>query len=328
VGDTLELDLRGAKKVNQAWIMEDTRGGHRIRSYALEGRNAAGQWQTLAEGSSVGHKRIEVFAEATVDKLRLRITKHVGTPIVRDLAAFHADGIESVNLVRALTEGKPTTASSTHSAPYVPGMGTDGSAQTRWGAKDADTNAWLEVDLGQPQSFGKVVIRELGDRIRGFVIEYRNDTNAAWQAAFSGGAVGRHYTREFPAATGRYTRLRVVQGGKLGPTLWEFELWPGPSASSPCGQWESGATTVRLDLTAHIKMPATYEVTVGPVKIASARLLFNGAELPPEDAVVKDGRVIVRQTQQVTAQTRTELELTFAPGASAGNAAIRMVSEK
>jgi hypothetical protein len=326
VGDTLELDLRGAKKVNQAWIMEDTRGGHRIRSYALEGRNAAGQWQTLAEGSSVGHKRIEVFAEATVDKLRLRITKNVGTPIVRDLAAFYADGIESVNLVRALTEGKPTTASSTHSAPYVPGMATDGSSQTRWGAKDADTNAWLEVDLGQPQSFGKVVIRELGDRIRGFVIEYRSDTNAAWQVAFSGGPVGRHYTREFPAATGRYARLRVVQGGKLGPTLWDFELWPATSA--PCGQWESGATSARLDLTPHIKMPATYEVTVGAVKIASARLLFNGAQLPAEDCVVKEGKVIVRQTQQVTTQTKTELELTFAPGAPAGNAAIRMTTER
>jgi alpha-L-fucosidase len=328
VGDTLELDLRGAKKVNQAWIMEDTRGGHRIRSYALEGRNAAGQWQTLAEGSSVGHKRIEVFAEATVDKLRLRITKNVGTPIVRDLAAFYADGIESVNLVRALTEGRPTTASSTHSAPYVPGMATDGSSQTRWGAKDVDTNAWLEVDLGQPQSFGKMVIRELGDRIREFVIEHRSDTNAAWQVAFSGGPVGRHYTQEFPAATGRYARLRVVQGGKLGPTLWEFELWPGKDAGSPCGGWAKGAASARLDLTPHIKMPATYEVTVGAVKIASARLLFNGAQLPAEDCAVKEGKVIVRQTQQVTTQTKTELELTFAPGAPAGNAAIRMTTER
>jgi hypothetical protein len=328
VGETLELDLRGAKKVNQAWIMEDTRGGHRIRGYALEGRNASGQWQTLAEGISVGHKRIEVFADATVDKLRLRITKNVGTPIVRDLAAFYADGIESVNQVRALTEGKPTTASSMHSAPYFAGMGTDGSAQTRWGAKDVDPNAWLEVDLGQPQSFGKVVLRELGDRIREFVIEYRNDTNAAWQVAFTGGAVGRHYTREFPAVTGRHVRLRVVKGGKLGPTLWEFELWPGKDAGSPCGTWAKGAASAKLDLTAHIKMPATYEVTVGPVKIVSARLLFNGAELPPEDAVVKDGKVIVRQTQQVTAQTRTELKLELAHDAPAGNATIRMMSEK
>jgi hypothetical protein len=39
-------------------------------------------------------------------------------------------------------------------------------------------------------------------------------------------------------------------------------------------------------------------------------------------------RVIVRQPQQVTAQTGTELELQFAPSTPAGKVTIRMMSEK
>lgn len=204
VGETLELDLGGLRKVNQSWIMEDTRGGHRIRAYELEGRDAAGHWQPLATGISVGHKRIDVFTETTVERLRLRITKHIGTPIIRELAVFHAEGV-----------------------------------------------------------------------------------NAAADA----------------------------------PAVAKFV---------PCGQWAAGVERVTFDLTPHIKMPAAYEIALcpgtEPIKIRSAKLLFNSAEMPAADCVVKDGKVIVRQTQQVTAQTKTELMLEFDHGAPAGEATIRKTS--
>jgi hypothetical protein len=44
--------------------------------------------------------------------------------------------------------------------------------------------------------------------------------------------------------------------------------------------------------------------------------------------VLVDGKIIVRQTQQVTDQTKTELVVRFEPGASAGEAKIRMISEQ
>jgi alpha-L-fucosidase len=205
VGDTLELDLGGFRNVNQSWIMEDLRGGHRIRAYALEGRGQEGRWLALTEGISVGHKKIDVFPAAVVDRLRLRITKNVGTPVIRELAAFYADGIK-------LGEGPPA---------------------------------------------------------------HRKD-----------------------------------------PAI-------------PCGQWNQGVETVKLNLTPHIRMPATYEVSLPPSeKVVSAKLWFNGSELPPDDCKIEGACVIIRQTQQVTDQTRTELELRFAPGVAGGEAAIRMISEQ
>jgi len=204
VGATVELELGGLRKVNQSWIMEDTRGGHRIRAYVLEGHTADGHWQPLVTGISVGHKKIDVFPEATMDKLRLRITKQVGTPIVRELAAFYVEGVTA----------KPTAPTAAHSAP--------------------------------------------------------------------------------------------------------------------CGKWNKGDLRAKFDLTPHIKMPATYEITLVPtagrIKIRSAKLFFNGVEMPAEDCIVKDGKLYIRQTQQVTATTKTEVLVEFEPG-SAGVAKIRMVTE-
>ena len=94
LGDAVELDLGGVRKINQAWIMEDLRGGHRIRAYVLEARGADGKWNPVAAGSSVGHKRIVVFPEMSADRLRLRVTRNVGMPIVRELAVFFAEGVK------------------------------------------------------------------------------------------------------------------------------------------------------------------------------------------------------------------------------------------
>jgi alpha-L-fucosidase len=91
VGNTVELDLGGVKTVNHAWIMEDLRGGHRIRAYILDGRKPDGQWVPLATGISVGHKKIDVFPDAAVDRIRLRVTRNVGTPITRELAVFYTE---------------------------------------------------------------------------------------------------------------------------------------------------------------------------------------------------------------------------------------------
>lgn len=326
VGDTLELDLGGLHKVNQASLMEDTRGGHRIRAYVLEGREASGKWQPLTTGSSVGHKRIAAFATTIVDRLRLRITKYVGTPMVRELAAFYVTGLKPDEVV-SLTQGKPATASSTHSAPYLPAMATDGNPNTRWAATDSDTLAWLEVDLGDPTTFGKVSLSELADRVQEFVIESRNDKSSPWLTAFTGTIIGSNFEQEFPQVTGRFVRLRVVKGGDFGPTLWKFELARGKQPALPCGSWKKEATNVTLDLTPHIPIPATYEVTLPTaVNIRAAKLLFNGAELPKEDCTVQGNRIIIRQTQQVTDQTKTTLTVEFAPAASAGEAKIRMVS--
>lgn len=69
-------------------IMEDISKGERVRAYELDAM-VAGEWKTVAKGTSVGHKRIEQIPRAAVQAVRLRITDSVGEPIIRRLS-LHA----------------------------------------------------------------------------------------------------------------------------------------------------------------------------------------------------------------------------------------------
>ncbi len=89
-GDTVMLDLGGAKRIDHAVTMEDILQGERIRAYVIEGRSN-GAWTTLSEGTAVGHKKIDRFKPAEVDAVRLRVTQSADSPIVRKLAVYCAD---------------------------------------------------------------------------------------------------------------------------------------------------------------------------------------------------------------------------------------------
>ena len=89
-GTIVELTLPAPANVDHVVLMEDITGGERIRSYAIDGLLAGNTWRTLAEGLSVGHKRIQRFPAVKVSTLRLRVTKAVAPPKIRQLAAYHA----------------------------------------------------------------------------------------------------------------------------------------------------------------------------------------------------------------------------------------------
>lgn len=87
-GNTLTLELKAQQHlVDTVMLQEDTRHGERVRRYVLEGRQA-NKWVSLAEGSAVGHKRLQPIPLAPYDALRLRVTGSAGLPLLRTLAAF------------------------------------------------------------------------------------------------------------------------------------------------------------------------------------------------------------------------------------------------
>ena len=86
-GETLVLDLERPQRINHAILMEEITKGERVRAYVLEGL-ADGTWVRLAEGSCIGHKHIQPFDDATVTKVRLKITKALARPLIRNLSIF------------------------------------------------------------------------------------------------------------------------------------------------------------------------------------------------------------------------------------------------
>jgi len=86
-GAELEISLPSPTRIGQAVIMEDISRGERIRRYVLRGQTSEG-WKDLAEGTCVGHKRIERFAPVEVAKIKLCIDQSADLPHVRDFSVY------------------------------------------------------------------------------------------------------------------------------------------------------------------------------------------------------------------------------------------------
>jgi len=87
-GEKLELELSGKKKINHIIIQEDIKNGERIRKYKLQAL-VKGKWQTIGDGSCVGHKRIQTFDPVTTNKIRLVVGESIATPLIKNFAAYN-----------------------------------------------------------------------------------------------------------------------------------------------------------------------------------------------------------------------------------------------
>jgi alpha-L-fucosidase len=87
-GRTVELRLPQSQCINHMIAMEEIAEGERIRRYTLEGLTSDNDWQTLCEGESIGHKRIQAFDDVEVAAVRLNVSEDVAEPIIRQLAVY------------------------------------------------------------------------------------------------------------------------------------------------------------------------------------------------------------------------------------------------
>ena len=99
-GSVFTIDFTTSTPINHIVIEEDYRMGHRIRQYKIEGKTNNG-WTTLAQGSSVGRKKIDAFATTNVTAIKLTIPSFADTPLLRSLKAYH---VTNYTYTPALTE--------------------------------------------------------------------------------------------------------------------------------------------------------------------------------------------------------------------------------
>ncbi|WP_162342734.1 alpha-L-fucosidase [Cyclobacterium salsum] len=89
-GEKINLMLPLKENINQIVLMEDIESGERIRTFVLEGKTNNG-WQTIFEGSGVGHKFIHRFDDMEVSAVRLRIPESIGQPQILAFSVYHIE---------------------------------------------------------------------------------------------------------------------------------------------------------------------------------------------------------------------------------------------
>ena len=90
-GSELTLELPQPAKIDHVVIMEDIIHGERVRAYTVEGLVGAGEWKTICDGISIGHKRIEQIEPVEVAAVRFRATESVAQPKIKRLAVFGSE---------------------------------------------------------------------------------------------------------------------------------------------------------------------------------------------------------------------------------------------
>ena len=86
-GKEFTIKFKTPQPVSYVVIMEDIAKGERIHGFKLSGL-IEGKWQQIAEGSCIGHKKIEVLKQATFSAIKLEITKSEGEPSLTSLACY------------------------------------------------------------------------------------------------------------------------------------------------------------------------------------------------------------------------------------------------
>ncbi len=88
----LEIDLGGSVTFNVSMVQEYIKLGQRVESYSLEAWDGQG-WKTIAEGTTIGHKKLDRFLNTTAGKVRLTIQRAQASPLIRSFGLYRAPGL-------------------------------------------------------------------------------------------------------------------------------------------------------------------------------------------------------------------------------------------
>ena len=86
-GNRIDLKLPEESVVSYYVLQEDIRLGERVRHYRIEAR-VNGKWQTLSEGESVGHKRIQHFTPVKTCQVRLTVSEAIDLPHILNFSIY------------------------------------------------------------------------------------------------------------------------------------------------------------------------------------------------------------------------------------------------
>jgi len=87
-GGAVELRLPQPQRIDHVVIMEEIAEGERVRRYRIEALLPGNRWVKLAEGESIGHKRIEQFRPVEVAAIRFIALQSTAPPRIRQLAVY------------------------------------------------------------------------------------------------------------------------------------------------------------------------------------------------------------------------------------------------
>ncbi|HOW09366.1 MAG TPA: alpha-L-fucosidase [Bacteroidales bacterium] len=88
---SITIDLGEETEVNRILVQEYIKLGQRVREFKAEAFTG-GEWHTIVEGTTIGHKIIRRFPVVKTQKIRFSILKSKACPLISNIELFRAPG--------------------------------------------------------------------------------------------------------------------------------------------------------------------------------------------------------------------------------------------
>jgi len=89
-GSKIEIKLKQAQNINHVVLQEEIAYGERVRAFKVEAL-VNGQWETLCDGTVIGHKYIRQFDDIVTSRIRLTILESIDEPIIKKFAVYFVE---------------------------------------------------------------------------------------------------------------------------------------------------------------------------------------------------------------------------------------------
>ncbi len=121
---SVEIDFGKEVSFNRLLIQEFVNLGQRVKAFSLE-KEVNGSWEKIAEGTTIGYKRILRFADTQAQKIRVNFLDGKGIPVISEIGVYSAPALLFPPKITRTPEGKVSiTAAEGGSEIY---FSTDGS---------------------------------------------------------------------------------------------------------------------------------------------------------------------------------------------------------
>ena len=86
--NSIEVHLNEAVEINAIQLMEAISLGQRVVKFEISGGNTLKQFETIAKGTTIGHKRIVTFPTKKLKYFRIYISESKATPILSEVSGY------------------------------------------------------------------------------------------------------------------------------------------------------------------------------------------------------------------------------------------------
>lgn len=102
---SVELDFGKSVSFNRLLLQEFVNLGQRVKAFSLE-REVNGSWEKIAEGTTIGYKRILTFPDTEAQKIRINFMDGKGIPVISEIGVYSAPALLFPPKISRTPDGK------------------------------------------------------------------------------------------------------------------------------------------------------------------------------------------------------------------------------